>query len=87
MDGCAGPDERGPGTAVPNDTPLADGRGRAVVFRMEYGLPPGPLTTLYAIMAALAGAVVAWKSFDYVLAERRRRRENPPPPGSDRDGA
>jgi hypothetical protein len=52
---------------------------------MEYGLPPGPLTTLYAIMAALAGAVVAWKSFDYVLTERRRRRENPPPPGSDRD--
>lgn len=52
---------------------------------MEYAIEPGPLSTVYAIMAALAGAVVAWKSFGYVLTERRRRRENPPPPGSDRD--
>jgi hypothetical protein len=52
---------------------------------MEYGFEPGPLTTLFAIVAGLAAAVVAWKSFDYVLTERRRRRENPPPPGSDPD--
>jgi hypothetical protein len=62
---------------------LADERRRTVVFRMEYGLEPGLLTTLYAVVAGLAAVVVAWKSFDYVLAERRRRRENPPPPGSD----
>ncbi len=53
---------------------------------MDYGLPPGPLTTLYAIVAALAAAVVAYKALDYVRAERRRR-DNPPPPGSDESDA
>ncbi len=48
---------------------------------MEYASDSGPLNTVFAVVAMLACAVVAWKSIEYVLADRRRRRENP----SDRD--
>jgi hypothetical protein len=47
---------------------------------MESLLGSGILVTLLVAVGALYAAVVAWKSFDYVLMERRRRRENPPPP-------
>jgi hypothetical protein len=47
---------------------------------MERILESGILVTILVAVGALYAAVVAWKSFDYVLMERRRRRENPPPP-------
>lgn len=47
---------------------------------METMFGSGILVTLLVAVGALYAAVVAWKSFDYVLMERRRRRENPPPP-------
>jgi hypothetical protein len=50
---------------------------------MESVLESSVLVTILVIVGGLYAAVVAWKSFDYVLMERRRRRENPPPPGGD----
>lgn len=46
---------------------------------MESVLESGVLVAILAVVGGLYAAVVAWKSFDYVLTERRRRRENPPP--------
>ena len=49
---------------------------------MESVLESVILVTILLIVGGLYAAVVAWKSFDYVLTERRRRREqggNPPP--------
>jgi hypothetical protein len=54
---------------------------------MESVLESGVLVSLLVAVGALYAAVVAWKSFDYVLTERRRRRENPPPPEDQEPGA
>lgn len=42
---------------------------------MQYSAESGPLEVVLAVVAGLFAAVVAWKSVEYVLADRRRRRE------------
>lgn len=46
---------------------------------MQYAPESGPLNVALAVVAGLACAVVAWKSFEYVRDDLRRRRDNRPP--------
>jgi hypothetical protein len=51
---------------------------------MQIETDAGSIQYMYAAVAALACAVVAFKSYEYIRENLRARRDNPPPPDRDR---